>query len=133
MTVEHLKPEGLHHNPAFSQAIIIPAGARILTIGGQDSVDVDGNIVGKGDFGKQSAKALDNMILCLKAAGADLEHLTKVTIFIVGDQDIAPGFAAWMERWGNRKSPPPAISGIRVAGLAHPDFLVEIEATAVLP
>ena len=55
--VEHINPQGMHHNPAFTQAILIPAGARTLLIGGQNAVDVDGQIVGKGDLGAQTAKA----------------------------------------------------------------------------
>lgn len=132
MPVEHVNPDTLHRNPAFTQAVVIPAGARVAIIGGQNAVDADGNIVGKGDFGAQSAKAVDNLIAALDAVGADLGDVVKLTIFIVGDADLAPGFGAWMERWGTRENPP-AISGIRVHGLAHPDFLVEIEAMAVLP
>ena len=41
------------------------------------------------------------------------------------------GFGAWMEFWGQRTNPP-AVTGLFVAGLAHPDFLVEIEATAAI-
>jgi enamine deaminase RidA (YjgF/YER057c/UK114 family) len=132
MPVEHLNPDGLHRNPAFTQAVILPADARTIIIGGQNAVDADGEIVGKGDIGAQAAAAIDNLILCLQAAGAGLEHLAKVTIFIAGDQDIAPAFGAWMARWGERQGPP-AISVLRVAGFANPDFLIEIEAVAVLP
>ncbi len=38
MPIVHLNPEGLHHNPSFSQAIIVPAGARTLVTGGQNAV-----------------------------------------------------------------------------------------------
>lgn len=129
--MERINPEGLHRNPAYSQAVILPAGARTLLIGGQNAVDMEGNLVGKGDLGAQTTKAVDNLVKCLDAAGGKLEDLAKVTIYIVGDQDIRPGFGAWMARWGDRKDPP-AVTGIRVAGLTHPDYLVEIEAIAVL-
>ena len=51
MPVQHLNPEAMHRNPAFSQAILLPAGARTLLIGGQNAVDANGQIVGKGDLG----------------------------------------------------------------------------------
>jgi enamine deaminase RidA (YjgF/YER057c/UK114 family) len=130
--VEHLNPDGMHRNPAFSQAILVPAGARLLVIGGQNAVDADGQIVGSGDLGLQTAKALDNLQRCLDAAGATLEQLVQVKIYIPGDIDLRPGFAAWMGVWGNRPNPP-AVTGIRVHGLANPAFLVEIEALAALP
>lgn len=129
--VDYINPQGMHHNPAFSQAILIPAGARTLLIGGQNAVDADGQVVGKGDIGAQTAKALSNLQLCLTAAGAKLEQLVQVKIYLTGDVDLRPGFGAWMAVWGNRPNPP-TVSGIRVHGLANPDYLVEIEAVAVL-
>lgn len=132
MSIEHLNPEGLYKSPVFSQAIILPAGARTLIIGGQNGVDANGQIVGKGDVGVQTAKALENMMTILTAAGAGLEHLVKVTIYLEQNQDLQPGFAEWMKCWGNRPNPP-TVSGVRVAGLTNPDFLIEIEAMAVLP
>lgn len=131
MSVQHLQPAGMHHNPAFTQAILIPAGARTLLIGGQNAVGPDGQVVGKGDLGAQTARALENLQLCLEAAGATLEQLVQVKIYLAGDVDLRPGFGAWMAVWGSRSNPP-TVTGLRVHGLAHPDYLVEIEALAVL-
>lgn len=131
MPIEHLNPEGLHRNPAFSQAIIVPAGARTLVIGGQNAVGADGQLVG-GNLAEQAAKAIDNLILVLEAAGARLDDLVKLSIFIADGQDLRPAFGAWMARWGDRTNPP-AISVLMVAGFANPGFLIEIEAMAALP
>jgi len=132
MSIEHLNPEGMYRSPVFSQGIILPAGARLLLIGGQNSVDETGTIVGKGDVAAQTAKALSNMQLVLAAAGAKLEDLVKVTVIIHVDADLRTGFGEWMKVWGQRPNPP-TVTGLRVAGLANPDFLIEIEAQAVLP
>ena len=131
MPVQHLNPPEMHSNPAFTQAILLPAGARTLLIGGQNAVDAGAQIVGKGDLGAQTAKALENLQFCLKAAGATLEQLVQVKIYLAGDVDIRPGFGAWMAVWGARPNPP-TVTGLRVHGLANPDFLVEIEAVAVI-
>lgn len=132
MSVQYVQPKAMHHNPAFTQAIIIPANARTLIIGGQNAVDADGQIVGKNDIGAQAAKAIDNLMLVLAEAGAGLEHLVKVSIFMVGVADLRPAFGAWTARWGNRPNPP-TVSMLRVVGLGNPDFMIEIEALAVLP
>jgi enamine deaminase RidA (YjgF/YER057c/UK114 family) len=132
MSIEYFKPEGMHHNPAFSQGIIIPAGARILLVGGQNAVDAEGNVVGKGDIGKQTSQALANMLKVIDAAGGSLDNLVKVTMAIQHGVDIRPGFAAWMEVWGDRPNPP-TVTALMVQGLAHPDYLIEIEAQVVLP
>jgi enamine deaminase RidA (YjgF/YER057c/UK114 family) len=129
-SVEHLNPDGMLKSPVFSQGIIIPAGARTLIIGGQDGVDETGKVVSN-DLAGQTAKAVDNVIRIVEAAGGTIEDLVRVAIYIKGDGDIRPGFEEWMKRWGQRPNPPTVV-GIRVAGLAVPDALIEIEATAVL-
>lgn len=131
MSVDYLKPKGMHLNTAFTQALVVPPEARLLMIGGQNSVDADGNLV-DGDLGAQTAKALENMRLCLEAAGAGFHQLVKVTIYIAGDLDIRPGFEAWMKAAGQPTNPP-IVTVLKVLALGRPGVLVEIEGIAVLP
>jgi enamine deaminase RidA (YjgF/YER057c/UK114 family) len=121
----------MHKNPAFTQMVVIPANARIAIIGGQNAVDRDGKIVGKGDIAQQTRQALKNLVTCLQAVDASVEDLVQVKIYIIAGQDLRAGFGPWMDVWGQRANPP-AVTGVFVAGLAHPDYLIEIEATAVL-
>jgi enamine deaminase RidA (YjgF/YER057c/UK114 family) len=130
--VEHINPDDMHKNPAFTQAIAVSGPAKTIYVGGQDAVDAAGNIVGKGDIQAQSAQALENVQKALAAAGAGLEHVVKWNVYIVQGQPLPPGFAAFQRVWGQRPNPP-TITMMYVAGLAHPDFLVEIDAVAVLP
>lgn len=132
MPVQHLNPDGMYKSPVFSQGIILPAGARILLIGGQNGVNAQGEIVDKSDVVKQTQQALSNLQTVLAAAGAGLEDLVKVTIIMQQDIDLNAAFGAWMAVWGQRTNPP-TVTGFRVAALANPDFLIEIEAQAVLP
>lgn len=131
MPVDYLKPKGMHQNPAFTQALVVPAGSRLVLIGGQNSVDKDGKLV-DGDLGAQTTKALENLKLCLDAAGAGIEDLVKVTIYIVGDIDIMPGFEAWT-KFAGQPTNPPLVTGVKVVALNRPGVIVEIEAMAVLP
>ncbi|MBZ9885149.1 RidA family protein [Mesorhizobium sp. CA10] len=131
MTIERLNPRGMHSNPAYSQGVSLPASARIVLVGGQNGVDAEGNIVGKGDLAAQTTQALANLAKVLEAGGAKLENLVSLSVYIVGDQDIAPGFGAWMAFWANR-APPPIIKALRVVGLGNPDFLIEIEGQAAI-
>ncbi|WP_055046047.1 RidA family protein [Devosia sp. A16] len=131
MPIEHLNPQSLHASPAFTQAIIVPAGARVLLIGGQNAVDRHGQVVGKGDIVGQARQALRNLEAVLDAAGATLEDLVKVTVVIDHSADLRAAFGAWMSLWGARSNPP-TVTVLRVAGLANPDYLLEIEAQAVL-
>jgi enamine deaminase RidA (YjgF/YER057c/UK114 family) len=131
MSIEHLNPEGMLKSPAFSQGIVVPGNARLLVIGGQNGVDSSGQIVAA-DLAGQAEKAVDNLIKVLEAAGAQLEDLVRVGIYVKGDADIRPAFGAWMARWGQRQKPP-TVTVLRVAGLGmSADVLIEIEATAAL-
>ena len=132
MSVQHLNPEGLYRSPVFSQGIIIPANARLLLVGGQNGVNQKGEVVDKTDMASQTAQALSNLTAVLSAAGAGLEDLVKVTIIMRADADMRAGFTEWMKLWGDRTNPP-VVTSLRVTELANPDFLIEIEAQAVLP
>jgi enamine deaminase RidA (YjgF/YER057c/UK114 family) len=131
MPVDYLKPKGMHQNPAFTQALVVPASSRLVMIGGQNSVDKDGKLV-DGDLGAQTAKALENLRLCLEAAGAGVEDLVKVSIYIAGDLDIMPGFEAW-QKFAGQPTNPPIVTVLKVLALGRPGVIVEIEAMAVLP
>jgi len=130
--VQHLNPDGLIKSPAFTQAILVPANARTLYIGGQNAVDGEGQLVGGDDVGAQTAQALKNLRACLQAAGGDFEHLVKCTIHLVAGQSLQAGFAAWQKAAGTM-SAPPTVTMAFVSGLGQPQWLVEIEGIAVLP
>ncbi len=130
--VEHLNPDTLHKNPAFTQVVSTSGPVKTVYIGGQDAVDASGNIVGKGDIRAQSLQALQNVEKALAAAGARIEHVVKWNLYVVQGQPLPEGFAAFQQFWGQRANPP-AITMAFVAGLANPDFLIEIDAVAVVP
>jgi enamine deaminase RidA (YjgF/YER057c/UK114 family) len=95
-------------------------------------VDASGAIIGKGDFKAQSEQILKNIQAALEAGGAQWEHVIKMNIYVVQGQSLQEGFAAFQSIGGNR-SHPPAVSVLFVAGLAHPDFLAEIDVIAAVP
>jgi enamine deaminase RidA (YjgF/YER057c/UK114 family) len=130
--VQYLNPEGLHKNSAYTQAVAVSGNVTTIYVGGQNAVDASGNIVGKGDLGAQTVQALRNLETALAAGGAGLQHVVKWNVYIVQGQSAREGFEAFQKVWGERPNPP-AISGLFVAGLARPDFLVEIDAVAVVP
>jgi enamine deaminase RidA (YjgF/YER057c/UK114 family) len=130
--LEHINPDGMHRNPAFSQGIIIPAGARLLVIGGQNAVNAKGEVVGKGDIAAQTRQAVANVLTVLEAAGGKVENLIRVGLILREDADLRAGFGAWMESAGGRLANPPTVTASMVAKLATPDYLVEIEAIAML-
>jgi enamine deaminase RidA (YjgF/YER057c/UK114 family) len=131
--VDLMVPDGLVKSPAFSHVAVVSGPVRTIYVGGQDAVGPDGEVVGKGDLGAQTTKILENIQTALAAAGAGLEHIIKWNVMVVEGQSIQEGFAAFQRFWGDRSTPPPLITAAFVQGLAHPDWLVEMDAIAVVP
>jgi enamine deaminase RidA (YjgF/YER057c/UK114 family) len=130
--VEFLSPDGMPRNPAFSQVAIVSGNVRTIYVGGQDSVTADGEIVGVGDIAAQTEQVLRNLQKALAAAGAGPEHVVKWNVFIVDGEDFTKGYAAFQRVWGT-PSAPPVITAAVVKALARPEFLVEMDAIAVVP
>ena len=131
-SVQHLNPETLHHNPAFTQAVAVSGAVKTVYVGGQNAVNTSGEIVGQGDIAAQTEQVMQNMQAALAAGGASLEHVIKWNVYLVQGQPLQPGFEVFQRVW-NRRPNPPAITMAFVAGLANPDFLIEIDAIAVMP
>jgi enamine deaminase RidA (YjgF/YER057c/UK114 family) len=130
--VQYINPDALNKNPAFTNVIVVSGAVKTVYVGGQDAVDASGNIVGKGDIKAQTEQVLNNVQAALAAGGAQLEHVIKWNLYVVQGQSLAAGFEVFQQVWGRRPNPP-AITMAFVAGLAHPDFLLEMEAIAVVP
>jgi enamine deaminase RidA (YjgF/YER057c/UK114 family) len=130
--VEFLNPDGLPRNPAFSNVAVVSGPVRTIYIGGQDAVDAEGSVVGVGDIGAQTEQVLRNLRTALAAAGAGPEHVVKWNILVVDGQAISSGFEAFQRAWV-AQTDPPVITVAVVKGLANPDFLVEMDAIAVVP
>jgi enamine deaminase RidA (YjgF/YER057c/UK114 family) len=127
--VEYVNPDGLSKNPAFSQAVTTEGKGKTIYIGGQNSVNASGEIIGKGDIGEQTEQVMQNLRTALSACGATFDNLVKLTIHIVQGQDLIRGFQVSQKFLGYLQNPP-AITGFFVSALAHPDYLIEIDAIA---
>src|SRR6185369_5746058 len=105
------------------------AEGRIFYTSGMTSRDAEGNVVGKGDMAAQVALAYTNIGNALRAAGTDFEHVVKYTIYVT---DIDAYRAAAATDAAPYTAHRQSSTLVQVARLAHPDFLVEVEAIAVL-
>ncbi len=130
--VQFINPEGLHPNPAFTHLVTVTGPVKAVYIGAQVAVDAAGNIVGKGDLAAQTRQILENIGLCLKAAGAGPEHLIHWGIHVTQGQAMQPAFEVAMKWWGDRPNPP-MNDVYYVSGFWPADFLISIEAIAAIP
>lgn len=111
---------------SFAQVVVVPAAQRLVFVSGQTAFDRDGNVVGAGDIAEQTRVTLDNLKLCLEAAGATLEDVAMIRVFLTDIRHMPA-----MQEVRARYFPnPPASTGLQVSALAHPDLLIEIDAIA---
>lgn len=130
--VDFINPQALHSNPAFTQVVTVTGAGRHVFISGQNAVDAQGQVVGVGDLVAQTEQTLRNLQVALAAAGATPAQVILWRVHVMQGQALHEGFAAFQRLWPQRVNPP-AITVLQVAGLAHPDFLLEIEAQAFVP
>ncbi|BCW45686.1 hypothetical protein StoSoilB5_28700 [Arthrobacter sp. StoSoilB5] len=129
-SIKRIRPEGLVSSPAFSHVAIVPPNATTIYVGGQNSVDSGGSLVGEGDVGVQSARALANAKTALAAAGATLNDVVQWTVLFVDGADLAAGYGAIASDLAADE--PPLVTAAFVSRLGVPGALVEISAVAAV-
>ncbi len=130
--LELLSPQELHKNPAYSQVAVVEGNYRTIYIGGQNAVDKAGNVVGKGDLEAQTRQVLQNLETAVQAGGGSFENIVKWNVYLLQGQSAEKAFKVFQGPMSKMKHPP-VISGVFVCGLANPDFLLEMEAVAIVP
>jgi enamine deaminase RidA (YjgF/YER057c/UK114 family) len=129
--VVYINPEGLHKNPAYSQLVITKGPMKTIYVGGQNATNKEGQLVGKGNIKAQAVQTLSNLKIALTAGGASLSNVIKWNVYIVEGHNARVAFEALQEDL--QKMPhPPAITGVYVAALAQPNYLLEMDAVAVV-
>lgn len=127
--MKHIDPPALHKPTGYTHVVETAAGGRTLYVSGQIALDPHGALVGADDLGEQTRQALRNLQGALQAAGAEIRHVAKLTVFLT-DVSRLPAFRAARDEF--LSAPLPACSLVQVARLARPDLLIEIEAVAVV-
>jgi reactive intermediate/imine deaminase len=114
--------------PISHYADAVRAGNTVY-VSGQGALDEQGRLVGRGDVVAQTRQVLDNLTLALKAAGATLDDVVKVTVFLK-DVDDRPRINE--VRRAYFKDNKPASTLVEISRFAIDGMLVEIEAVAVV-
>jgi reactive intermediate/imine deaminase len=104
---------------------------RPVYISGQIAFNQAGEIVGVGDMRAQAEQVFENLKNALDAVGADFTHVVKLTVYTTDIAQI-PAIREVRDRYVNTQSPP-ASTAVEVRQLVREEFLVEIEAVAIVP
>ncbi len=122
----YVRPDGLPPVNGYSHAVAF-AGPMIV-VSGQVPVNADGRLVGKDDPAAQIRQVFENLTAALAAAGAGMEQVVKLTVFLTDLADLAL-FRRIRDEYVSTDKPP-ASSLVQVSALVNPDFRVEVEALA---
>lgn len=127
----HIQPEGLANPPTYSH-VVAARGSETVFVSGQVAIDAQGNLVGPGDLGAQTEQVMENLGIALAAAGATFDDVVKITTFVVDYQPEHRAVIAEVRGRYLSAENLPASTLLGVSALAAPEYLIEIEATAVL-
>lgn len=129
--VEYLRPPGLFSSPMFSQLTTV-RGGKLVFVSGQVSWDDKGKPVHPGDLRAQTRQTFENVKLALAAAGARIDDVVKLNIYVVGlDRDKWRAVAEERAKYID-PARAPASTMVGVPSLVLEEFLIEIEAVAVV-
>ncbi|MFO1163354.1 MAG: RidA family protein [Reyranellaceae bacterium] len=110
---------------------VVVAEGKLVFVRGQIGQDLDtSKSVGIGDVAAQTEQAMANIKMLLEEAGSKLEHVCKITIYII-DPRYRETVYRVVGKW--LKGVFPVSTGIVVSALARPEWLVEVDAMAVIP
>lgn len=132
MKINCINPENMAKPRGYSHAITVEGNYKTVYIGGQNAIDENGNLVGKNDLKKQTGQVLSNIEKIMEKVGAKVENIVKLNIYLLQGKNPQEGFQVFQQRWGINPNFP-AITVLFVAGLANPNWLIEIDAIAVVP
>jgi enamine deaminase RidA (YjgF/YER057c/UK114 family) len=126
MPLERIQPAGLSKPATYTH--VIKAGNTVY-IAGQTASDAEGNVVGRGDITAQATQVFENLKAALASVGATFANLAAITVYVTDPRFREPLSAVRQKYLGDTL---PTSTLVVVAGLANPDYLLEISAIAVL-
>lgn len=126
--VKHVNPTTLP-KPAGYTHVVEVSGGRTLYVSGQVAVDNAGAVVGKGDLKAQTRQVFENLKSALAASGATLDHVVKITVFMTDVSEIQ-AFRDVRDSYFTKQLP--ASSLVQVVRLVRPEWMIEIEAVAIV-
>jgi enamine deaminase RidA (YjgF/YER057c/UK114 family) len=134
MTVQTLNPPSLYQPDSYRQ-VAIARGSKLVCLSGQIALDASGALVGPGDLSLQTEQVYANIVAGLAAAGAGFGDVVKLTAYVVDwTPDKMEGLIAGATRAAQRLGfdPRTAMTMVGISQLAAPQFLIEVEAMAMI-
>lgn len=128
MQQHYVRPDGLPPVNGYSHAVAF--SGQLVAVSGQVPLDGQGRLAGQDDARAQVRQVFDNLTAALAAAGASMEHVVKLTVYLTDLADLE-AFREVRDEYISLDKPP-ASTLVQVSGLVNPAFRVEIDALAAI-
>lgn len=129
--VQLVRSSGLTDDVPYAYAAVTAPGSLVFTAGACP-LDDDGAVVAPGDIPAQAARVMENLVVALRACGAELTDVAKSTVYVASSrrEDLVAAWDVVRAAFGEHDAPSTLLG---VAMLGYPDQLVEVESVAALP
>ena len=128
--ITRISPDGIAKPFSNYSHVVTAEGAqKLIFCAGQVAADQQGNVLPPDDFDAQAKMVMENLTKALAAGGAKISDVTKITIYLVNAHDVPKARGVLAKYFAGH---PPGSTLCIPRGLAHPNFLLEIEAIAAV-
>jgi enamine deaminase RidA (YjgF/YER057c/UK114 family) len=131
-SVRHANPQGMASPPTYSQVVEVNGPHRIVFLAGQTGQDANGKLAPGGIRG-QATQIMENLKTALASVGGGFEHVVKLNTYMLDIDRDGPVYREVRSSYFSNKSSLPASTLLQVSRLANKDYLLEVEALAILP
>ena len=128
-TVDKFCAPGVFDPATYSQGIRVSQAQTILFLSGQVAYTPDGGVACRGDFKGQARGAFEAIKALVESQGGTMANIIKITTYVT-DIRYRVDLASLREEFLGKKGP--ASTLVEISALAHPDWMIEIEAIAVM-
>ena len=129
VSIDKFCAQGVFDPLTYSQGVKVTQAQSILFLSGQVAYTPDGGVAFRGDFKAQARGAYEAIKALVESQGGTLANIVKITTYVT-DMRYRADLAPIREEFLGRKGP--ASTLVEISQLAHPDWMIEIEAIAVL-
>ena len=129
ITIDKFSAPGVFDPPTYSQGVRVGNAQTILFLSGQVAYTADGGVAHRGDFKAQARGAFEAIKALVESQGGTMSNIVKITTYVT-DMGYRADLAPLREEFLGKKGP--ASTLVAISALAHPDWMIEIEAIAVL-
>ena len=127
--IQKFSAPGVFDPPTYSQGVKVTGAQAVLFLAGQVAYDKDGGVLHRGDFRGQAREAFRAIKALVEAGGGRMDSIVKINTYVTDIRYRADLVPVREEFFGKKG---PASTLVQVSALAHPDWLIEVEAIAVV-